>query len=604
MHSNRNRRQKQERADRWSWRKQILTTIPIFLILIGVLSLVSRATSVPWNNNPMNRTLEAVQGNTSVTMQPTATSDHCSSAPVTEQSGMCAVSPTAGAYKVATKITSYVATEKSTGAKQRITLMLHYPIGFKGKMPGILFMHGAGDGSATASYQDMADDLASAGFMAATVDKPVFHTGPITRDYPAMADAYDQALRIVRARSDVNPNKVGIFATSESGWVAPLVIDRDSKVAFQILLSPMLFTPRVTVGFFAAQDVSILGANPGYQGMIRRILSSDFTVFNLKNADINPFNSKSFAIPTYLAYGSKDVMTSQVDGAMKVMEMAQKAGNSNFVIRDYPLADHILRLGDGSSTAIVLADHYLEDTTDWAAGIVKGYAQVAPRVGGHDIYQSIALPKITPSPALSWYFIILNAAMLLAVATLIIFTLIVLVRKIWALLHKRRDPIVFANGFGKAMLFNVVVTVLSLALFVAAIFQIVQRVSWLAWGRAPVQPAGMIYWSWYALQLATAVVVWSWSRIFAVFIEAGSKRGWFKWIKRIDRSKPAEPVQGAFVNGGKISYDVVPFADGLRKRRHDPVFATTKMGLAYFITITVTMFLILLIFAYWGLFLY
>ena len=531
----------------------------------------------------MNRTIQTMTSNTAVDMVPTASSLQCdqNKSPA-DQNGLCAVSLSQGVYKVATRMLSFEATEPGTHNTQLIHLLLHYPVNDHGSMPGIIFISGAGTGSAADAYQDQADYFASAGFMAATVDKPVWNTNAVNRNYPAMAKVYDHAIQLMSEQPGVDANKIGIHVDSESGWIDPYMQDFDHKIAFQILASPMLFEPREAVAFFVAQDFSIVGANPGYQAMVRKVFSADFDMFGLRDANINPFNNRTFSIPTFLAYGSRDVLTSQVDGMMKVMEMAQKSGNENFVLRDYPFADHILRLGNAAAGDTLLADHYLQEALEWSAGIVKGYKQTAPKVAGHDIYQSIGLPKIHAIKGGTLYFVILHCLLLLMILMSLVFSVIVLVKKIVALVKHRATSVAFANGFGKAMLFMILVTVFAFLLFIAAVAQIIWRVSCLGWGAAPIQPAGMIYWSWYAVEIACAIVVWTWARVLVNFVETGADRGWFHWFKRLAR-EPIEPV-----------------AEG----RHEPFFATTKLGLVYFIVLTATMLLILLFFAFWGLFQY
>ncbi|MBO7665080.1 MAG: alpha/beta hydrolase [Aeriscardovia sp.] len=568
---------------RWSYRTRLLASIPVFLVLIGILTFASSLSAVPWSDQPMNRTIQTMTSNTAVDMVPTASSLQCDqNESPTDQNGLCAVSLSAGAYKVATRMLSFEATESGTHDTQLIHLLLHYPVGDHGSMPGIIFISGAGTGSATDAYQDQADYFASAGFMAATVDKPVWNTTAISRNYPAMAKVYDHAIQLMSEQPGVDANKIGIHIDSESGWIDPYMQDFDHKIAFQILASPMLFEPREAAAFFVAQDFSITGANPGYQAMVRKVFSANFDMFGLTNANINPFNNRTFSIPTFLAYGSRDVLTSQVDGMMKIMEMAQKSGNENFVLRDYSFADHILRLGDAAAGDTILADHYLQEALEWSAGIVKGYKQTAPKVAGHDVYQSIGLPKIHATKAGTLYFVILHCLLLLMILVSLAFSVIVLVKKIVALVKHRNTPVAFASGFGKVMLFMILVTVFAFLLFIAAVAQIIWRVSCLGWGAAPIQPAGMIYWSWYVVQIACAIVVWTWARVLVNLIEAGADRGWFHWFKRLAR-EPVEPVA---------------------KGRQEPFFATTRLGLAYFIVLTATMLLILLFFAFWGLFQY
>ncbi|MCI1983217.1 MAG: alpha/beta hydrolase [Bifidobacteriaceae bacterium] len=562
----------------WSFRKRLLASLPIFLILMGLLSSVSHITSLEWNNEPTDQSMATSTGSTAVSMKPTKTSVSCPSASSSAR-GLCAASAKRGTYKVAKKVVALTITRPSTGEKQVISVLIRYPKNYPGKAPGIVFMHGAGFGTAFDSFKDVATEMASAGFYSATLDKPTWSTNVLTRDYPASARAYDQVVNYLRKMPAVNSTAVGIYATSESVWISPYVVKEDPKVAFQILLSPMLFSPRMTLGFFVAQDFSIVGAHPGYQGIVRRIFSADMATVGLNNVDIDPISAQSLSIPTFMAYGSKDVMTSQVSGASKVMDLAHKAGNSEFVIRSYPLANHVLNIGDEHEGA--LADNYLNDIANWSSGIVKGYTQTTPKVGGSTIYQSIGLPyDIHASKSLTFYGFILHGLTLLAMLVVGIFSLVVLIMKLVARLRRKPNPAGIVKGFGQALGVISATTIASALLFIAGLGQIVMRVVNLVWGAAP-EPAGMIYWSWYVVQFSTVFVVWAWSRIFAVVIEEGIQRGWFRWLRRVAREP--EP---------KLDVE------------HGPIVAAHRLGLAYFICVTVAMLLLLLVFAYWGLFLY
>lgn len=581
----------------WSFRQRILATLPIFLILMGLLTSVSHATSLEWNNEPTDQSLASETGDTEVTMKETADSVHCSgasavpsasstsntsNAPATSSttaSGLCGVSSTVEKYEVEKKVVSLEVERPSTGEKQKINVLIRSPKGFEGKAPGIVFMHGAGYGTAMDAFKDVATEMATAGFVTATLDKPVWSTSNLTRDFPGSAHAYDQVVNYLRGLGTVNAEEVGIYATSESAWIAPYLINEDKEIAFQILLSPMLYSPRMTLGFFVAQDFSIVGAHPGYQGIVRRIFSADLDSFGLHNIDVDPLTRQSLSIPTFMAYGGKDVMTSQVSGANRVMDLAYKAGNKNFVIRSYPLANHVLNIGDDHEGS--LADHYLDDIVNWSSGIVKGYEQTAPRVGGSDIYQSIGLPyDIHASKSLTFYGVILHVLMLLSLLVVIVFSLTALVMKLVARLRRRPSSFGMVKGFRRALLTISLTTVASLLLFGAGIGQIVARVITLVWGSAP-EPAGMIYWSWYVVQISCVFVVWAWSRIFAVLVEEGMARGWFRWLRRIAKEPPVSDAES-----------------------HGPVIASTRRGLAYFLCLAVAMLLILLVFAFWGLFLY
>ena len=85
-------------------------------------------------------------------------------------------------------------------------------------------------------------------------------------------------------------------------------------------------------------------------------------------------------------------MTAQVEGTEKIVDLAHQAGNWDVTIRTYPIANHVLRLGDEANSGTPFADAYVDDVVDWAVGTTHGLKQTSERVAGTRMYQSIAVP--------------------------------------------------------------------------------------------------------------------------------------------------------------------------------------------------------------------
>ena len=101
----------------------------------------------------------------------------------------------------------------------------------------------------------------------------------------------------------------------------------------------------------------------------------------------------------------------------------------------------------------------------------------------------------------------------------------------------------------------------------------------IAWGGAPPEKPGLMYWSWPVIQVVCTVVVWAWSRVLARLIEVASLRG-------VIRFPPRKGAIGDVMTG------------------RDPVLASTRLGRVLFWVTAVTMLSVLLMFAFWGLFVY
>ncbi|RGK09645.1 alpha/beta hydrolase [Bifidobacterium longum] len=581
------------RSKPWTSTHRLMVSLPIFIILIGVLVSISNLTTVPWNIEPTGQSMATLTDDTEVTFD--------------NPSGETL--PAKGTYEVTERyitlnMTSDGNLTKESGARgkanadgvQAIKVLIREPQNASGKRPGVVFMHGAGYGTCDNSFGDVASGMASAGFVTAVLDKPVWNTTDINRDYPASAKAYDQVIEYLRDQSDVDEAKVGIYATSESTWISSYLLEDDPDVAFQILLSPMVFSPRQSLGFFVTQDFTLVGANEGYQSIVQRVFSADTGLFGLNNFDLATLKPAAYAVPTYVAYGSKDVMTAQVDGVRAILYNAHKADNWNVTVRSYPVANHVLRLGDESEAGTPFADAYVDDLIDWAVGTSAGLTQTSEKVAGTNLYQSIGLPGALKARRVGTiYGVILHVTVVLLLLVSIVLALVALGRKIAADARWRREkreakragmliperPVVlgFAHGFGNALLTLTLTTLATLLIFFAGLGQVIMGVVKLAWGGAPTETPGVMYWSWPVIQVVSVLVLWAWSRVFMHLIEAASVRGLIQIPPR--RESVRDIVTGA-----------------------DPVLASTRLGRILFWLVAFTMLYILLVFAFWGLFIY
>ena len=570
-----------------------MVSLPIFIILIGVLVSISNLTTVPWNIEPTGQSMATLTDDTEVTFD--------------NPSGETL--PAKGTYEVTERYITLNMTgdgnlTKESGARgkanadgvQAIKVLIREPQNASGKRPGVVFMHGAGYGTCDNSFGDVASGMASAGFVTAVLDKPVWNTTDINRDYPASAKAYDQVIEYLRDQSDVDEAKVGIYATSESTWISSYLLEDDPDIAFQILLSPMVFSPRQSLGFFVTQDFTLVGANEGYQSIVQRVFSADTGLFGLNNFALATLKPAAYAVPTYVAYGSKDVMTAQVDGVRAILYNAHKADNWNVTVRSYPVANHVLRLGDESEAGTPFADAYVDDLIDWAVGTSAGLTQTSEKVAGTNLYQSIGLPGALKARRVGTiYGVILHVTVVLLLLASIVLALVALGRKIAADARWRREkreakhagmliperPVVlgFAHGFGNALLTLTLTTLATLLIFFAGLGQVIMGVVKLAWGSAPTETPGVMYWSWPVIQVVSVLVLWAWSRVFMHLIEVASVRGLIQIPPR--RESVRDIVTGA-----------------------DPVLASTRLGRILFWLVAFTMLYILLVFAFWGLFIY
>ena len=302
-------------------------------------------------------------------------------------------------------------------------------------------------------------------------------------------------------------------------------------------------------------------------------------MFGLSNVDFNALLPQSYSIPTFVAYGSKDVMTPQVQGVTTILSMAHASGNWDVTIRNYPIGNHVLRLGDEAEEGTVLVDHYESDFVDWAVGTTRGLKQTTPRVAGATIRQSIAVPtELTAHRGATIYGVTIHALQIIALLVLIVCLIIAAIKHVANRRNGKGKALGYSRDFRRLLLVSFVCTFGSLLLFFAAMGQNVYRLVKLVWGSAPTAP-GMIWWSWYAIQVVCAIIVFVWARVFTSGLEVLRLHGILRRPGTPRRPKAPEV------------HDETPFA-------------LTTLGRVTAVTCMVEILLILLVLAFWGLFLY
>lgn len=540
--------------------KRIMITLPIFIILLGILVTISNYTRISAEKTPTAMSFATLTPDTAVTFD---TKDKL---------------PKTGTYKVKHHYLTIDAKRPSTGEIQKIDVLVREPEGAPAKgLPGMVFMHGAGYGTCDNSFGDIATSMSSAGFVTAVLDKPVWSTTDLDRDYPGSAVIYDEVVDILRGMDNVDESNVGVYATSEATWISSYLLDIDKDIAFQILLSPMVFSPRHSLAFLAVQNFALAGSNDGYQSIVRRVFSVDLAMFGLDNMDLRTSTPKAFSIPTMVAYGSKDVMTAQVQGFKEILALAHKAGNWDVSLRSYPIANHVLRLGDESMSGTPFADDYANDMVTWATGTARGLTQTSERIAGTPLYQSIPVPlSLHGHSVMTVYGVVVLALMAIMMLVSLIVSIVALIIHIRNRRKGLGPALGFRERFGGALLVLTLATIVALLVFLGGFGEVVIAVVHLAWGSAPPDDNGMMYWSWPFIQVLCIVLLWAWARVFTGMIESLSVRGVLQWPMR----------RGA-----------------LRQitRGEQPVVATKRLGRVLFWTVSFTMMLILLSFSFWGL---
>jgi pimeloyl-ACP methyl ester carboxylesterase len=107
-----------------------------------------------------------------------------------------------------------------------------------------LFVHGSGliDRTMYGAYLPIMERMLGAGYAVFSWDKP--GTGQSTgqvdntpRVYHKTAQIVLDAIKVMKTRRDIDTGHIGLWGTSQGGWVMPLVLSQSEDVAFMICVS-------------------------------------------------------------------------------------------------------------------------------------------------------------------------------------------------------------------------------------------------------------------------------------------------------------------------------------------------------------------------------
>jgi uncharacterized protein len=260
----------------------------------------------------------------------------------------------------------------------------------KGRHPAVIMIDGSGDGHR--GWNGLAQFFAQHGIAALTYDKRGFgaSTGTIVdATVSDMAGDAAAGVRYLQKRPDIDPRKVGAWAISQGGWMAPVVAATTPDVAFVILHAGPAVSPRVQARHDLESTLrrSARAYSPdeikealAYQSLALDAMNSDEAYDKLKvaneqakargarwvgtlstkeqmrarwirpNVDFDPVPVlEKVKCPVIAFFGEKDGLVPP-EGNVSIMEAAlRKAGNKDVTIKVLPGVGHMLSLPSGKT---------------------------------------------------------------------------------------------------------------------------------------------------------------------------------------------------------------------------------------------------------------
>ncbi len=296
--------------------------------------------------------------------------------------------------------------------------------------PAILFVHGSGPGSRHGS-SPIWDEFLRRGFATLIWSKPGVDesTGEyLEQSMDDRAGEVEAAMGYLAARSDIDPDRIGLFGASQAGWVVPKVAAR-REVAFMILvscpaqsaMSQMLYAaesvlalletpegerPRVLdhvrsyydliraseshEDFLRGRDSKLgevkerswyaelqrpprapeawflasLASDPRWFFRLAPIDRENFQFLHRAFVDAGPPRLEDLRSPLLAIYGSKDILVDWKLGSSAYEKVSRLAGNPDVTIELFEGADHTLMQPDRDGY-LDYAPGYITSMGEW-----------------------------------------------------------------------------------------------------------------------------------------------------------------------------------------------------------------------------------------------
>jgi dienelactone hydrolase len=191
-----------------------------------------------------------------------------------------------------------------------------------------------------------------------------------------MAEDYLASVAALRARSEVDPARVGVYGESEGGWIAPIAAASDPGVAFLVQVSSPVVPPRQQAAF--ATDAYL--RNVGVPGALLRAIPRSVGAevpgggFEYVDFDVGPYQ-RQVRQPTLIVYGTADASMPTLQGAQIMIDDLAAAGNGDYTVRYVEGANHGIRV-DGE-----LVPEFVDALAAWVHGL-PATADAEPRIAG------------------------------------------------------------------------------------------------------------------------------------------------------------------------------------------------------------------------------
>ncbi|GII28625.1 alpha/beta hydrolase family protein [Planotetraspora mira] len=268
------------------------------------------------------------------------------------------------------------------------------------RRPALVMVQGAGT-RGRGELRAEAEAFARLGIVTLIYDKRTIGYSLFHRDYSVLADDALAALRLMRARADVDPARLGLWAQSEGAWVASLAAARSADPKFLITVGAVGSTPAAQTAWGYGQFLR----HAGVSGSLPRTMQE--TGLRLlvgaglfPEADYDPVPAwQNVHQPVLAQWGEFDREALPAESSRIIRQALERGGDTRYTIRFVPGVRHDLNLtaDDGFDRIDSLPPGYGEFEASWIDGLAH---DVPPATVGTVPQPNQMSRPLTPS---AWY---------------------------------------------------------------------------------------------------------------------------------------------------------------------------------------------------------
>lgn len=240
------------------------------------------------------------------------------------------------------------------------------------RRPGMVLVSGSGPEPSPEQVRSFMEPLTRAGIVSLVYKRRTAGYSVTERSYSQLADDALAAVKALRGRDDVDPERVGLWGASEGAWVAPLAASRSADVHFLVLISASGVPPARQTAWQLTNSVhqsGAAGSMPETLPLKGVRLVAGLGQFPEAGYDTVPVLERTRQ-PVLAVWGSEDHTVPAAESMTTVQRALDRAGNNDYTLRVFPGVGHALsRSGDDFSGATEIVPEFFDLVGQWVGGL-------------------------------------------------------------------------------------------------------------------------------------------------------------------------------------------------------------------------------------------